>query len=65
MAKLIEKRRVSCQIKHIGALIVRYDDESFAVKCVNIKTCGETCPYLKNPDFRSAFTRTPEYKPKL
>ena len=65
MVKLVEKRRVSCPIKHVGALIIRYDDGEYVVKCVNTKTCGETCPYLKDPDFKSAFKRTPEYKPEL
>jgi hypothetical protein len=64
MAKLIDKRRISCPIKHVVAYIVKYDDGSFVVKCVNSKICADTCPYLKNPDFRSEFKRAPDYKPK-
>jgi hypothetical protein len=64
MAKLVEKRRVSCPIKHVVAFIVKYDDGSFVVKCSNNKVCGDTCPYLKDPNFKSAFKRAPDYKPR-
>ena len=64
MAKLTGKSRVSCQIKHVSAFIVKYDDGSFVVKCINVKSCGDTCPYRKDPGYKSEFKRAPEYKPK-
>jgi len=64
MAKMVERRRVHCPIRHVGAFIVEYDDGNFNVKCANLKMCGDSCPYLKDPSYRSAFKRAPEYKPK-
>ena len=64
MAKMVEKHRVHCPIRHVGALIIKYDDESFSVKCGLLKTCGDSCPYLKDPYYKSSFRRAPEYKPK-
>jgi hypothetical protein len=59
-----EKRRVSCPIKHVNFYIVTHDDESHKVKCVNIKICGDSCPYIKNPVFKTEYQRAPEYKAK-
>jgi len=64
MAKMVEKRRVHCSIRHIGAFIIKYDDGSCSVKCGLLKVCGDSCPYLKDPDYRSSYRRAPEYKPK-
>jgi hypothetical protein len=64
MPTLIEKRRVSCPTKHVSAFVCKYDDGSIAVKCVNKKFCGDECPYLKDPNYRSAYKRAPDYKPK-
>jgi hypothetical protein len=64
MSTLIEKRRVSCPTKHVSAFVCIYDDGSIAVKCVNKKFCGDECPYLKDPNYRSAYKRAPDYKPK-
>lgn len=61
MAELVEKRRVSCPKRHVGAFILKYDDGSFAVKCSLMKACGDSCPYLKDPDYRSPFSRAPKY----
>ena len=59
-----EKKRVSCPIKHVNFYIVTYDDGSHKVKCVNIKLCGDSCPYLKDPGFKTAYKRAPGYKAK-
>lgn len=64
MSKFIEKRRVSCPTKHVGAFIFKYEDGIFVVKCTNKNLCGDECPYLKDPDYKSAYRRAPEYKPK-
>jgi hypothetical protein len=59
-----EKKRINCPIKHIAAYIVKHDTGSFQVKCANIKVCGESCPYLKAPDYNRGYKRAPAYKPK-
>jgi hypothetical protein len=59
-----EKKRVSCPIKHINFYIVKHKDGSHTVKCINSKVCGDSCPYLKNPDYKSEFKRAPAYKAK-
>jgi len=64
MAKMVEKRPVSCPIRHVRAFIIKYDDGSFSVKCGNLKACGDSCPYLNDPYYKSPFRRAPEYKPK-
>jgi len=64
MAEIVEKRRVHCSLRHVGAFIVKWDDGSFTVKCSFVKACGSSCPYLNDPDYKSSFKRAPEYKPK-
>ena len=64
MAKMVEKRRVHCSMKHVDAFIIKWDDRGLTVKCGLLKTCGDSCPYLKNPDYASSFKRAPEYKAK-
>jgi hypothetical protein len=64
MAELVEKKRVTCTIRHVAAYILKWDDGSFAVKCATIKICGDSCPYLKDPYYRSPYKRAPEYKPE-
>ncbi len=64
MAAIVEKRRVNCAIRHVVAFILKHDDGSFTVKCSNVKVCGDSCPYLKDPHYKSAYKRAPEYKPK-
>jgi len=64
MAKMVEERRVHCSTKHVDALAVKWDDRSLAVKCGLRKACGDSCPYLKNPNHVSLFKRAPAYKPK-
>jgi len=58
------KKRISCPIRHVNAYIVKHGDGSFTVKCVNVKICGDSCPYLKDPDYTSEYKRTPTYKAK-
>ena len=64
MARMVERNRFTCSKRHVGAFIVYYDDGSFVVKCINIKMCGDECPYLKDPKYKSPFRRAPEYKAK-
>jgi len=61
---MIERRRVHCPVKHISAFILKWDDGSFAVKCGDLKSCGDSCPYLKDPNYKSPFRRAPKYEPK-
>jgi len=62
MAKMVEKRRVHCPIKHVGAFVVKWDDKSFTVKCGLLKACGDSCPYLEDPYYTSPYRSSPEYK---
>jgi len=64
MGRLVEKRRVSCPVRHVNAFIVKYDDGSFVVKCGLLKACGDSCPYLKDPYYKSAYKRAPDYQPQ-
>ncbi len=63
MASAVERHRISCPIYHVNAHIVKYDDGSHVIKCANKEKCGDTCPYLKDPDYKPPFRRAPEYKP--
>ena len=63
MAKAIEKRRVHCSVRHVGAFVIQWDDGSFTVKCGLSKACGDSCPYLKDPFYKSEYKRAPEYRP--
>jgi len=63
MAKVVERRRITCPIYHVNAYIVRYDDGTYVIKCPNRERCGAACPYLKGPDYKSPYRRAPEYKP--
>lgn len=63
MATAVERRRISCPIYHVNAYIVKYDDGSYVIKCINKEKCGDTCPYLKDPDYKSPYRRAPEYRP--
>jgi len=58
------KKRISCPIRHVNAYIVKHGDGGFTVKCVNVKICGDSCPYLKDPGFKSGYKRAPAYKAK-
>ncbi len=64
MAKIVGRRRVHCSIRHVGAFVVKWDDGSSTVKCGLLKTCGDSCPYLKDPYYKSNYKRAPEYKLK-
>ena len=63
MANVVERRRITCPIYHVNAYIVKYDDGSHVIKCSNKQACGDTCPYLKDPDYKPPYRRAPEYKP--
>ena len=64
MTKTVEKRRVHCSRKFVDAFVVRWDDGSSTVKCGLLKMCGDSCPYLKDPNYVSSFKRAPKYKPE-
>jgi len=64
MAKIMERRRIHCPMRHVSAFVLKWDDESVTVKCGLLRACGDSCPYLKNPDYKSPFRRAPEYKPE-
>jgi len=64
MAKIMERRRVHCPIRHVSAFVLKWDDGSATIKCGLLKACGDCCPYLKNPDYKSPFRKAPEYKPE-
>lgn len=64
MAKVIRTRRVHCPLRHVGAFVTEGDDGHVTVKCGLIKYCGDSCPYLKNPNYKSEYKSAPEYKPK-
>lgn len=62
MAKVVERRRIHCPIRHVGAFVLKQDDGTFAVKCGLLKTCGDSCPYLNDPYYKSPFSRAPDYR---
>ncbi|MBA7531584.1 hypothetical protein ES705_23797 [subsurface metagenome] len=64
MAKISEKRPVHCSLRHVGAVILKWDDGSYSVKCGLLKVCGDSCPYLKDAHYKSPFRRAPKYEPK-
>ena len=64
MAKIVEKHRVQCEKRHVSAFVIKCDDGSSTVKCGLLKQRGDSCPFLKDADYRSPFRRAPEYKPK-
>ena len=64
MAKIVKKHRVHCPIRHVNAFVIEWDDGSISVKCGLLKACGDSCPYLKNSNYRSLYRSSPEYKPK-
>jgi len=64
MTKIVEKKRVHCSLRHVGAYIVKWDDGSFTVKCGLLKACGDSCPYLKDPEYKSEYKRAPLYRAK-
>jgi len=64
MAAIVEKRRVHCSLRHVTAYVVKLDDGSYSVKCGLLKACGDSCPYLKDADYKSPFRRAPKYRPE-
>lgn len=64
MAKISEKRRAPCEKKHVGAFVLKWDDGSFTVKCGFLKQGADSCPFLKDADYRSQFRRVPKYEPE-
>jgi len=64
MARIVEKRRVHCPLRHVSAFVLKGDDGSVTVKCGLLKACGDSCPYLKDPNYKSSYRSSPEYKPE-
>ena len=64
MARIVEKRRVHCLMRHVSAFILKGDDESVTVKCGLLKARGDSCTYLKDAYYKSSFARSPKYEPK-
>lgn len=64
MANVTRTRRVHCPLRHVNAFITEYEDGGHKVKCGLLRACGDSCPYLKNPNYRSEYKAAPEYKPK-
>ncbi len=64
MATIVEKRRVHCEKRHVSAWVVKRDDGGSTVKCGLLKACGDSCPFLKDPDHKRQFRRAPAYVPK-
>ena len=62
MARATEKRKVHCPVKHVNAYIVHSEDGGHTVKCSLLKSCGDSCPYLADPYYKSAFKRAPGYR---
>lgn len=60
MAKIIERRRIHCAIKHEDSFVLRKEDGNVIVKCVHLKECSNSCPYLKDPDYTRPFRRLPK-----
>jgi len=62
VAKITNVNRIHCEKRHVNAFLIKRDDGTFTVKCSLLKRCGNECPYLKDPNYKSEFRRAPEYK---
>ena len=62
MAKTVERHRVHCPVRHVSAFVLKWDDGSHTIKCGLLKVCGDSCPYLKDPHYKSSYRSSPEYK---
>jgi ssDNA-binding Zn-finger/Zn-ribbon topoisomerase 1 len=62
MTSIVERRRITCPVCHVNAYIARFDDGSHVIRCTNRERCSDTCPYLKDPDYKPPFRRAPEYE---
>lgn len=61
MAKIVRTCRVHCSSRHLNAFVTEWDDGHVTVKCSLMKYCGDSCPFLKDPNYKSEFRRAPEY----
>ncbi len=43
MADVVEKHRVHCSFRHVGAFIVKWDDGSLTAKYGLLKAYGDSC----------------------
>lgn len=59
-----QKIKKTCPIKHVNFYIVKHDDGTHKVKCVNANLCGDSCPYMKDPDYKYEYKRAPDFKTK-
>jgi len=55
---VIRTRRVHCSSRHISVFVNEWEEGYVTVKCGLLTHYGDSCPYLKNPNYKS------EYKPK-
>jgi len=62
VAKVMSTRSVHCAKRHVSAFVTEWNDGHLTVKCGLSKYCGDSCPYLKDPDYKSEFGRTPKYE---
>ncbi len=44
--------------------VVKWDYGSLTVKCGLLKACGDSCPFLKDPHYKTVYKRVPTYKAK-
>ncbi len=59
---MVETKRVHCPTRHVVAFVIQ-SSGNISVKCSLLKDCGDSCPYLKDPQYKSAFRSSPEYRP--
>ena len=60
------KRKIkrSCPTKHVNFYIIQYDDGTHKVKCTDLKVCGDSCPFVKDPEYKHGYKRAPDFKSK-
>ncbi len=63
MTEILKTRRVHCSTRHVNAFVTEWNDGRLTVKCGLSKYCGDSCPYLNDPDYKSEFGRAPKYEP--
>ncbi len=62
MTEILKTRRVHCPKRHVSAFVTEWSNGHLTVKCSLLKYCGDSCPYLKDPNYKSEFQRAPKYK---
>ena len=62
MTKVISTRSVHCPKRHVSAFVTEWNDARLTVKCGLSKYCGDSCPYLKDPNYKNEFGGAPKYE---